>query len=68
MFRQKRLIFPRIFRHSDKFFVNFHENSRDIGIRTVSGISATVGVHACANTVVGVPTIASIPVLSGLCL
>jgi hypothetical protein len=33
--------------------VNFHENSRDVGTPTVSGISAAVGVLAYAITVAG---------------
>jgi hypothetical protein len=51
------------FRHSDDFFVIFCENSRVVGISTVSGISATlcIAVDACIIAVASLPAFECVP-------
>jgi hypothetical protein len=57
------LYFFTIFCCSDEFFANFCENSRVVGISTVSGISAALGfaVIACVIAVVCAPANECVP-------
>jgi hypothetical protein len=56
-------IFSRIFRLSDKFFANFPRKIMSFGDHTVA-----VGVLANGNTVIGVNTVAGVPVVAVLLL
>jgi hypothetical protein len=62
------------FRRSEEFFANFSENSRVVGVTTVSGISAALGVAAVAFMIAVaclpanecVPDVASISTAAGV--
>jgi hypothetical protein len=74
IYRTKRVIFTlichfaHIFRRFGKFFSRIYAKTNEAGVRTISGISASVGDSGDAGAFVGVSIVANIPAIVGLSL